>query len=153
LAELLEEALSQAERANAELRDLAQGILPIALSNGGLRGGVDSLVSRVDLPVSLEVTPKRLPAPLEANAYFILAEALTNAVKHAAATSARIVAVVEGDDLRLEVHDDGSGGAHINGSTGLLGLRDRAAALGGELRIESPQGKGTAVTAILPIAV
>jgi len=153
LAELLEEALSQAERANAELRDLAQGILPIALSNGGLRGGVDSLVSRVDLPVSLEVTPKRLPAPLEANAYFILAEALTNAVKHAAATSARIVAVVEGDDLRLEVHDDGSGGAHINGSTGLLGLRDRAAALGGELRIESPEGKGTAVTAILPIAV
>jgi signal transduction histidine kinase len=152
LADLLDEALAHAERAKDELRELAHGILPVALSRGGLSGGVDSLVSRIDLPVSLDVTADRLPAALEATAYFILAEALTNAVKHAGATSARIVAAVEGGALRLEVHDDGIGGASINGSTGLLGLRDRAAALGGELWIESPRGKGTAISAILPIA-
>src|SRR3954451_21203194 len=151
--ELLDEALAQAERAKDELRELAHGILPGALTRGGLQGGVASLVSRADLPVQVEVTPERLPAPLEATAYFILAEAFTNAVKHARAQSARIVAAVDGETLRLEVRDDGVGGASLNGSTGLLGLQDRAAAMGGELHIESRPGAGTAVTAALPIAL
>jgi signal transduction histidine kinase len=149
--ELVEEALAQAEGANGELRELAHGILPAALSHGGLRSGIDALVSRVRLPLSVEVTAERLPAPLEATAYFIVAEALTNAVRHAGASSAQIVAVVDHGVLRLEVRDDGVGGAGSNGGSGLLGLRDRAAALDGELRVESPPGEGTVVSATLPI--
>ena len=81
-----------------------------------------------------------------------VAEALTNAVKHAQATSARVAATVEDGRLRLEVRDDGIGGARMNGSSGLLGLRDRAAAVNGTLWFESPPGEGTRVTAALPIA-
>jgi signal transduction histidine kinase len=148
---LVEEALAHAERANAELRELAHGILPAALSHGGLRAGIDVLVSRVRMPVSVKVAAERLPAPLEAAGYFIVAEALTNVVKHAHANRARITAVVEGGVLWLEVRDDGIGGAANSGSSGLLGLRDRASALGGELRVESPPGEGTVVAAVLPI--
>jgi signal transduction histidine kinase len=103
------------------------------------------------MPVSVEVTAERLPAALEAAGYFIVAEALTNVVKHARASSARITAVVDGGVLWLEVRDDGVGGATINGSAGLLGLRDRAAVLNGELRVDSPAGEGTVVAAWLPI--
>jgi signal transduction histidine kinase len=152
-AELLDEALAQAERAKDELRELAHGILPGALTRGGLRGGVAALVSRVDLPVSVDVTSERLPALLEATAYFILAEAFTNTVKHARAKSAWIVAAVDGENLQLEVRDDGVGGASLNGTTGLRGLQDRAAAVGGELHIDSPPGAGTTVIAMLPVAV
>jgi signal transduction histidine kinase len=149
--ELVDEALAHAERANGELRELAHGILPAALSHGGLRAGIDVLVSRVRMPVSVEVTAERLPAPLEAAGYFIVAEALTNVVKHAHANGAWITAVVDGGVLWLEVRDDGIGGAANDGSSGILGLRDRACALGGELRVESPPGEGTVVAAVLPI--
>jgi signal transduction histidine kinase len=151
VAELVDEALAHAEGANAELRELAHGILPGALSQEGLRAAIDALVARVRLPVSVDVTADRLPAALEANAYFIIAEALTNAVRHAHATSVQIAAVADAGVLRLEVRDDGVGGARTNGSSGLLGLRDRAAALYGELRVKSPPGEGTVVTATLPI--
>jgi signal transduction histidine kinase len=150
-ARLVEEALAHAERANGELRELSHGILPAVLSRGGLRAGIDALVSRVDLPVSVEVTAKRLPAALEATAYFIVAEALTNTVKHARASSARITALVEGAVLQLEVGDDGVGGADCDPTSGLIGLRDRAAAVDGALRVDSPPGKGTVITATLPI--
>jgi signal transduction histidine kinase len=156
VVDLVDEALAHAEGASADLRELAHGILPGALSRGGLRAGIDALVSRVRLPVSVEVTTERLPAALEATAYFIFAEALTNAVRHARATSAQIAAFVDGGVLRLEVRDDGVGGARSNashGSSGLLGLRDRAAALNGELRIDSPPGEGTVIAAALPIPV
>jgi signal transduction histidine kinase len=150
-AELVDEALTQAEGASAELRELAHGILPRALTHGGLRAGIDVLVSRVHMPVSVEVSAERLPAALEATAYFIVAEALTNAVRHARASSAQIAAIVEGGVLRLEVRDDGIGGARSNGSSGLLGLRDRAAAMNGRVLIKSPPGEGTVVAATLPI--
>jgi len=149
--ELLDEALAHAEAASGELRELAHGILPSALSNGGLRAGIDALVSRVRLPVSVQVTAERLPPALEAAAYFIVAEALTNAVKHARAASAQIAAVVDGRVLRLEVRDDGIGGARSDASSGLLGLRDRTAVLNGELCVTSPPGEGTVVAATLPI--
>jgi signal transduction histidine kinase len=125
--------------------------LPAALVHGGLRAGIAALVSRAYLPVDADVTAERLPAPLEATAYFIIAEALTNTVKHARASHARIVAAVDGSELRLAVSDDGRGGAQSGTSPGLLGLRDRAAALNGELHIESPPGEGTVVAATLPI--
>jgi signal transduction histidine kinase len=149
--ELVEEALANAKRANDELRELAHGILPPALSRGGLRAAVGALVSRVVLPVSVEVTAERLPAALEAGAYFIVAESVTNVVKHANARSVRITAAVDGGVLWLEIRDDGVGGASLDDSSGLLGLRDRAATLNGELRVESPPGEGTVVAAWLPI--
>jgi signal transduction histidine kinase len=150
--DLVDEALAHAEAANSELRELAHGILPAPLSNGGLRGGIDALVSTVHLPVSVDVTGEELPTALEAAAYFIVAEALTNAVRHAAARSAHVVALVEEGALRLEVRDDGVGGARDEGGSGLVGLRDRAAAMDGELLVDSPPGEGTVVAALLPIA-
>jgi signal transduction histidine kinase len=149
--ELVDEALEHAELATAELRDLAHGILPAPLNRGGLRAGIETLVSRVRLPLSVDVTAERLPPALEATAYFIVAEALTNALKHARACSAKISAFVDRDALRLEVRDDGIGGARVEGSSGLLGLHDRAAAQGGELSVESPHGRGTVVAATLPV--
>ena len=150
--ELVEEALAHAQGATGELRELAHGILPAALTRGGLRAGIHTLVSRVRLPVSVEVTAERLPPALEATAYFIVAEALTNAVRHAQATSAQVAVVVDAGVLRIEVRDDGVGGARsAAGSSGLLGLRDRAAALDGVLRVDSPPGQGTVVAATLPI--
>jgi signal transduction histidine kinase len=150
---LVDEALAHAESASGELRELAHGILPDVLRTGGLRGGIDALVSRVRLPVSVEVTTQRFPATLEAAAYFIVAEALTNTVRHAHAARAEISAVVKSGVLSLEVRDDGVGGARSDGSSGLLGLRDRAAALNGELLVQSPPGEGTVVAATLPIPV
>jgi signal transduction histidine kinase len=150
-AALMDEALAQAEGATRELRELAHGILPGALSSGGLRAGIQSLAARVDLPVTVRVTSERLPAALEATAYFIVAEALTNTVKHADARRGEIVALVDGGVLRLVIRDDGVGGARSNGGSGLLGLRDRVAALNGELRILSPPGEGTVVAATLPV--
>jgi signal transduction histidine kinase len=149
-AKLVDEALEHAERATAELRDLSHGILPASL-NRGLRAGIEALVARIRIPVTVDVTDQRLPQTLEANAYFIAAEALTNTVKYADATSARVTAVVDGGVLQLEVRDDGIGGARIDDSSGLLGLRDRAAALNGELHVESPPGGGTRIAATLPI--
>jgi signal transduction histidine kinase len=150
--ELLDEAIEHAERATAELRELSRGILPPALIHGGLRAGIDALIRGVRMPVSVEVTAERLPAALETTAYFIVAEALTNAIKHACATRVQIGAVIDGAMLRLEVHDDGVGGARAEESSGLLGLHDRAAAVNGVLRVESPRGYGTAVTAMLPVS-
>jgi signal transduction histidine kinase len=151
VVELVDEALEHAERATAELRDLAHGILPAALSRGGLRAGVETLVSRMRLPVSVDVTAERLPPPIEATAYFIVAEALTNVVKHARARSAQVTACLERGLLRVEVRDDGVGGARLDGSSGLLGLHDRAAAMNGQLTVESPKGGGTVLAATLPI--
>jgi signal transduction histidine kinase len=150
-AMLVDEALQHAELATEQLRELVHGILPSALTRGGLRAGLRALVARLPLPVSLDVPGDRLPPGLEATAYFIAAEALTNVVKHAHAHSAEISAFVEGQTLHLEVRDDGIGGAGSDGGSGLLGLRDRAAALNGELRVESPLGRGTVITATLPV--
>jgi signal transduction histidine kinase len=148
---LVNEALAHAEGASAELRELAHGILPSALAKGGLRAAIDGLVARVDLPVTVEVTAERLPAALEATAYFIVAEALTNTLKHSGAGKAEILAAKDGGVLRLAVRDDGVGGASIEGHSGLLGLHDRAAAVDGELHVVSPPGRGTLVTATLPV--
>jgi signal transduction histidine kinase len=150
-AEFVDEALGHAERATADLRELAHGILPAVLTRGGLAAGLESLVGRLKLPVSVAVTDERFPETVEATAYFIVAEALTNVVKHADARSAEIRAFVDSDALHLEVSDDGVGGAHLDGGSGLLGLSDRAAALNGTFGLQSRPGAGTVVTALLPI--
>jgi hypothetical protein len=123
--DLVTEALRHAEQANSELRELAHGILPAALTRGGLRAGVGALLSRVSLPVSVDVFVERLPASVEATAYFVISEALTNAVKHARAAGAEV--------------------------TGLGGLEDRVSALDGRLVLESPPGGGTRVCVLLPV--
>jgi PAS domain S-box-containing protein len=149
-ASLVGEALEQAERGNAELRELAHGILPTALTTGGLRAGVDAVAARLDLPVDVDVPAQRFPAEIERSAYFIVAESLTNIAKHADARHAQVRAVVDDATLHVEIRDDGIGGADPDGH-GLIGLRDRATALGGRVDIDSPPGGGTAVTAKLPI--
>jgi signal transduction histidine kinase len=149
--ELLREALRHAEQAQFELRELAHGILPAALTRGGLKAGIESLVARVSLTVSMDVSVTPLPAGIEATAYFVISEALTNVVKHARASGAEITARVADGELRVEVRDDGVGGAQSRDGRGLEGLRDRVAALAGRLELVSPTGGGTRVRAFLPI--
>jgi PAS domain S-box-containing protein len=148
---LVTEALGHAKRATAELRELAHGILPAVLTDGGLRAGVAALGSRMPLPVENGVSVGRLPAAVEATAYFVVCEALTNVVKHAHAGHAEVTARIEDGLLAVQVSDDGVGGARPEG-TGLVGLADRLAALDGLLRVESPSGRGTLITAAIPLA-
>ena len=148
--QLVGDALEQAEQSNRELRELAHGILPAVLERGGLRAGVDAFVGRLDLPVRLDVPAERVPAAIEASAYFIVAEALTNVVKHAHAEHAQVTVSVQNGLLHVQVRDDGIGGADPDGH-GLVGLGDRATALGGRLEIESPPGGGTLLVATLPL--
>jgi GAF domain-containing protein len=148
---LVSEALEHAERAVLELRELSHGILPAVLTRGGLRAGVETLAARMPVAVEVTVCDDRLPAAVEATAYFVVAEAMTNVAKHARATGAAVLARVDDDTLRLQVRDDGVGGARSDGS-GLIGLADRLAVLDGRLRIESPAGGGTLVAADIPLA-
>jgi signal transduction histidine kinase len=144
------EALGHAEAANRDLRELAQGIMPAVLTTGGLRAAAEAVVSRVSIPVAIEVTPDRFGPTIEATAYFLVLESLTNAVKHARATRARVTATATAQALLVEVHDDGVGGARVMPASGLGGLRDRVVALGGVLDVDSPVGEGTTVRASLP---
>jgi predicted ATPase/signal transduction histidine kinase len=148
---LIAESLEYVQQANEELRELAHGILPADLARGGLRGGVDAVVERLDLDVKVDLPRQRFPAEIEASAYFIVAEALTNIVKHAHAESAEVSASILDGLLRLEVRDDGIGGADPRGR-GLVGLNDRATALAGRLSVQSAAGSGTVLTATLPIS-
>jgi signal transduction histidine kinase len=150
LPDLLTEALDHAEQAMYELREFAHGILPAVLTQGGLRTGVDALASRMPVPVENAVSIGRLPAAVEATAYFLVAEALTNVAKHARARQATVSARAEHGTLRVQVRDDGIGGARPDGSW-LLGLADRLAVLDGQLRIESPADGGTLVAADIPL--
>jgi signal transduction histidine kinase len=146
---LVDEALEHAQTATDELRELAHGILPAVLTRGGLRAGVKALASRTSIPVEIDISVDRLPQAVEATAYFIAAEALTNVAKHSHASHATVKAHLEGHTLQLEVRDDGVGGARADGS-GLVGLRDRLALLDRTLRVESPAGGGTLIAASIP---
>jgi signal transduction histidine kinase len=147
---LVGDALEAAEEANEELRELAHGLLPPILSRGGVSAGVEALVSRVRVPVSVDVTEERFPAEIEASAYFLVAEALTNMAKHSEADRAVVKVWVADGELLVDVRDDGVGGARPEGS-GLVGLSDRVTAFGGRLRVDSPPGGGTRITAALPL--
>jgi signal transduction histidine kinase len=151
-SELIVEALSHAQQANVELRDLAQGILPAALTRGGLLPAVEALASRTWIPVDVDVVVGRISGAIEATAYFVVAEALTNVAKHSGASKAAVVARVQDHTLHLAIRDDGVGGARPGGS-GFVGLADRLDALDGQLRVESPPNRGTLVVAELPIPV
>ena len=147
---LIGDAIEQVERANVELRELARGMLPRELTAGGLCAAVRTFARRLDIPVQVDIPTQRFPPGIEASAYFIVTEALTNVVKHARATQADVHVSAADGMLRVEVRDDGIGGADPRGH-GLVGLGDRAITFGGWLDIESPPGDGTRVTATLPL--
>ena len=144
------DALEQAEGAMSDLRELAHGILPRVLTRGGLRAAVKALASRMSIPVELGVSVERLPPMVEASAYFVVAEALTNVAKRSGASHAAVSASIENGILSIQVRDDGAGDARADGN-GLIGLADRLAALEGRLRVESPSGGGTLIAADIPI--
>jgi signal transduction histidine kinase len=147
---LMDQALEHAQTATDQLRELSHGILPTVLTNGGLRAGVKELASRTSVPVELDISVDRLPHQIEATAYFVVAEALTNVTKHSHAERATVTARVEDHRLQIQVRDDGVGGAQPNG-TGLVGLSDRVAALDGSLRVESPPAGGTLLAVSIPV--
>jgi PAS domain S-box-containing protein len=149
--ELLDEVARDIDLGLAELRELARGLHPAILGDRGLRHAIESLAAGIAIPVSLEVPDERLAEDVEATAYYIVSEAMTNVAKHADAESARVSVRHQDGLLRCEVADDGRGGADASGGTGILGLRDRAEAAGGTLSVISPPGRGTVVTALLPV--
>jgi signal transduction histidine kinase len=147
--ELVAEALTNAEEAMRELRDLAHGELTVA--RGGLAAGVETLAARMSAPVDVEVDVGRRPRSIETNAYFIVAEALTNVSKYGRARHAEVHARIIDGALCIDIRDDGVGGASMDRGSGLKGLRERAESLGGSLEVDSPQGQGTRITAALPL--
>ena len=151
---LLGEAEAELAAALEELRELAQGIHPAVLTEHGLGPAVKTLAARSPLPVEITHVPdQRLPASVEAAAYFVVSEALANVVKHAHASAAAVSVACEGGSLLVEVEDDGVGGAEPRTGSGLAGLADRVHALDGWLTIDSTAGCGTRLRAELPYAV
>jgi signal transduction histidine kinase len=150
--ELLASAQQELVDALLELRELARGIHPAVLTDRGLGAAVDALAGRSPVPVEVTDMPEeRLPAPVEAAAYYIVAEAMTNVAKYAGASVVAVAVRPDGDRMIVEVADDGVGGADPAFGTGLRGIADRVEALHGRLRISSPAGHGTRVTAELPV--
>ena len=136
-----------------DLRELARGIHPSVLSEGGLVPALKTLARRSVVPVELNMqVAERLPEPVEIAAYYVICEALANAAKHANASMVQVGAELAGDALHLRVADDGDGGADPALGSGLMGLKDRVEALGGTIAVSSPVGEGTCLDADLPLA-
>jgi signal transduction histidine kinase len=146
--DLLQAALVEAGEALSELREVAHGVHPSILTNRGLGATAATLAERSPLPVEVAIGDERYPPHVEAAAYFFIAEALTNVVKHAHATHAELHVARRDGDLVIDVRDDGVGGADSAGS-GIRGLRDRIEAVGGQMRIASPPGRGTHLHAVI----
>ena len=150
---LMTEALEHVESGIRDLRELAAGIHPSVLTDRGLSAALEGLATRSLIPVQLgQLPPGRLPTPVETSAYFVVAEALTNATKHARCSLVKVGVRVENGSAIVEVHDDGIGGAAPSAGSGLRGLADRVSALGGRLEIESPAGEGTTVRARIALS-
>jgi signal transduction histidine kinase len=149
--ELVERAHEGVKEAIAELRDLVRGIHPAVLTDRGLDAAVSALAARSPIPVEVRSDlQRRLPAVAESAAYFAVAEALTNAMKHSRATLVTVSIHDDGTALTLEVVDDGVGGAHLGPTGGLQGLDDRLRALEARLEVSSPPGGPTTVKAVIP---
>ena len=151
LREVAELVQAEAGRALTELRDLARGIHPAALTESGLATGLRALASRSPLATTVEATEQRLPEPVEIALYYVASETLTNVAKYAEATTVQIsLATVDGQ-ATLRVADDGIGGADPERGSGLTGLSDRLGAIGGSLTVASQPGSGTTVIAVAPL--
>ncbi len=157
LAPLVEAVRQELEDAIADLRELARGLHPPLLARRGLAAAVRSASARSAIPIELDLRlPNQLPPAVEAAAYYVYAEAVTNTVKHADASKVWLSLVHENGSLRVDVRDDGVGGACIDcnpDSTGLGGLVDRVEALDGTIEVVSPEGEGTRLVATFPIRV
>jgi signal transduction histidine kinase len=135
-----------------DLQEMSRGIHPAILSKGGLGPALKTLARRSAVPVELDVqVDARLPEPVEAAAYYVVSEALANAVKHARASVVTVTAAIDGATVVLAVRDDGIGGSDPSRGSGLTGLRDRVEALGGTLEIDSGVGRGTVLRARIPV--
>jgi signal transduction histidine kinase len=151
-AELLAAARKELSQAIEELRELARGLHPPILTDRGLRAALGALARRAPMPVRLEAPlGARLPEAVETAAYYLVAEALTNAAKHAHAGAATVTLSLAGDRVRIEIRDDGIGGAAVRPGGGLDGLVERLEALGGDVEVDSPMGAGTTVTGVIPL--
>jgi signal transduction histidine kinase len=148
--ELLEAAVLELQAANEELRELVRGVYPAILTEEGLAAALESLALRNPFPIELDVLECRLPARIEATAYFVTCEGLANVVKHAHATKASVHIGRQNGELAVEIADDGVGGAVPLENSGLSGLSDRVEALGGRLHVVSPIGAGTRLLAEIP---
>jgi signal transduction histidine kinase len=152
-SDLLDEAMGELSEATSELRELARGIHPAVLSDRGLPAALAALAGRAPVPVEvMETPPGPLPAPVEAVAYYVVAEALTNVAKYADAGRAEVRVTRDNGRVLVQVTDDGVGGADPAGGSGLRGLADRLAAFDGRLEVESPRGVGTTIRAQIPCA-
>jgi signal transduction histidine kinase len=147
----LDRASAEAQAALVELRDLAVGIHPLILTESGLGAAVESLADRMPVDVTIDIGPERYAPTVEGAAYFVIAEALTNVAKYAKARTASVRAAGAGAELRIEIVDDGVGGADPASGSGLRGLVDRLAALDGAITIDSPVGVGTRISAQIPV--
>jgi signal transduction histidine kinase len=153
VAELVEEALANAELGIDEVREIARGLHPRILTSGGLGPALETLAGRAAIPVTVGMkSDARLPESVEVTAYYVASEALTNVAKHAHASAVRITVDVDDRCVVLTVRDDGVGGADPLRGSGLIGLHDRVAALGGALAVHSAPGAGTVLTARIPLA-
>ncbi|MEU4418724.1 sensor histidine kinase, partial [Nocardia salmonicida] len=146
---LLDQAVAELATAIAELRQIAHGLRPTSLDDG-LHAALSALTSRLPIPVRLDVQPSVLGDDVATTAYFVAAEAITNAAKHAHASEIAVRVEQDDDAVRIRVQDDGIGGALATNGSGLSGLADRVAAIGGSLLMTSPLGSGTTVEAVLP---
>ena len=152
VAQLIAQAREEAQLAVKDLRELAHGIHPTVLSDCGLGPALESLASRAPVPVEVSGVPScPLRPAVEAAAYYVTAEALTNVAKYAHASEAFVLLSVERDRLCVQIRDDGVGGADPSSGTGLLGLRDRVDALDGQLEVHSPPGGGTTIAVEIPV--
>ena len=147
---LIDKARDEAMAALDEIRNLAQGIHPSVLVDEGLAAALEFLAERCPIPVEVSASSERYRDAVEATAYFVVSEGLANVTKHAEASAVKVAIEREDGTLRIEVIDDGGGGADLDKGTGLRGLADRAAALGGVLRIEEAEPRGTRLVTELP---
>lgn len=148
---LLDHVVAELQTAIVELRRLAHGVRPSGLEEG-LEPALSAITHTLPVPVDLDVRSEPTDDDLALTAYFVAAEAVTNAAKHADAKRIRVTVDQVAGELRVRIHDDGCGGARLQPASGLSGLRDRVAAIGGELTVVSPAGGGTLVEAVLPCA-
>lgn len=148
----LADACEELGLALKELRELARGLHPAVLGDHGLRAAVETLASRVPVPVEVaDIPAERLPEPVEVAAYYLIAEALTNVAKYAGASTVRVHVAERDGSVVVEVSDDGVGGADPATGSGLRGLTDRVESLGGSLDVVSPAGAGTSLRAEIPV--
>jgi signal transduction histidine kinase len=154
LREQISDIVSGLAGVSQDLQEISRGIHPAILSKGGLGPALKSVARRSAVPVELDVAvDRRLPESAEVAAYYVVAEALTNATKHAQASQVVVCVKAEGANLRLSIRDDGIGGADSHKGSGLIGLTDRVEALGGHMQISSPAGRGTTLLADIPLEV